>query len=409
MEARTGQQIPQMRKYSASGLCALSGVFLTGASAHGLEATDFLLYSKGSYSLRPHLDVAQIFNDNVYYRNDEKVHDLITLISPGLTVQLGTEDANFISLTYNFDRLQYWSESDQSANQHRIALGSHVVFNRLTLEGRDEIEMLSSVLGGGISLGGQQVDRTTYFDEYRLTYEFSARTGVYIEGSHISQDFEEGIPLFDSNTLRGTAGFQYRAFSRSFLFGEIYYGQSALNANYDAPKPPHAEFVGGFVGVHGFFTEKLTGSVKAGYEAREFSDGTPGGSLPVVEAELTERFTEKTVLTGTYSRRQQVSVQFARAAYSSDTIGLALRQEIGNDGRFRALARASFMLADYEPHPSFDQRTDHLIFAGVELNYDFKIWLKGRLAYNYEHLDSDLGTIVDYDVNRVTLGLTIGY
>ena len=263
--------------------------------------------------------------------------------------------------------------------------------------------------GGGISLTGVQVDRTTYLDQYRLSYDFSERTSAYLEGTHITSDFDDDLPLFDSNTLMATLGFEYLAFSRTHLFGEIYYGQTASDPNAGQLKPPHAEFIGGFLGARGNFTEKLTGTVKVGYESREFSDGTPGGDVPVVRVELVERFTEKTVATLAYSRSQQVSVQYARAAYTTDLISFLLRQEIGNDARFYALARASYMLSDYEPNQAFQERNDKLFAAGIDLNYDFKLWLKGRLGYDYERLDSNLPAILDYDVNRVTLGLSIGY
>lgn len=398
-----------MRNISASGIYAAGTLLLTGGAVRGVEPSDYLLFSTGSYSLRPQLNISEVFNDNIFFRNDRKQSDFITTISPGLVLQLGTEEANFISLSYYFDRLQYLDETSLNANQHRIALGSHVQFNRLTIEGQDRIEFLSSALGGGISLSGVKVDRTTYYDQYRLTYDFSERTGVYLEGSHSTTDYQEGIRLFDVNSLIGTLGFHYRAFSRSFLFGEVYYGQTAADPNFDGPKPPHATFIGGYVGARGYFTEKLTGSVKAGVESREFSDGTPVGEIPVVEAELTEMFSEKTVLTASYSRRQHVSVQYSRAGYTLDLVSLYLRQEIGNDGRFHAVARGSYGMAEYEPNPSFQDRSDRLIAAGLELTYDFKIWLRGRFGYDYEHLDSDLPAIVEYDVNRVTLGLSIGY
>lgn len=391
-------------------LYIVGGLLLGGGGASALDPADYLLFTKGAYSLRPQLVVSEIFNDNVYYRNDNKEADFITVISPGLILQLGTEDGNYISLSYAFERLQYLSESQLSANQHRIGLVSHIQFNRLTLDGRDDIEFLSSVLTGGISLRGTKVNRRQYLDEYRLTYEFSERTGLYAEVTHRTFDYESGVPLYDTTSVIGSLGFQYRAFSRSFLFGEVYYGQTHPERNLSTlADAPYASYVGAFLGARGNFTEMLTGTVKAGFESREFSDGTPGGDVPVVEVQLSQRFSEKTVLIASYSRRQNVSVQFARSGYTSDTVGAVLRQEIGNDGRCRAVLRGTYSLQDYEPHQSFTERTDHLVAAGAELSYDFKLWLKGRLGYDFERLDSNLPGIVDYDVNRVILGLTIGY
>lgn len=399
-----------MLKHSASGFCTVGTLLLScTATTLALDPSDVLLYSKGSYSLRPHLDITEVFSDNIYYGGDDATSDFLTTISPGLILQLGTEDANYISFSYFYDRLQYLDETNLNANQHRLALDSHILFNRLTIEGYDQVQFLSAPLGGGISLARLRVDRTTYFDEYRLTYQFTERTGAYVQGTHTTVDFEDDLPLFDVNTLAATLGFEYKAFSRSFLFGEVYYGQTASDPNALPSKPPHAEFFGGFVGARGTFTEKLTGSVKAGYETRQFSDGTPGGDVPVVRAELIEQFTEKTGLTLSYTRSQQISVQYARTAFTSDNIGLVLRQEIGNDGRFYASLRGSYTMAQFEPNENFTDRSDQLLNVGLDFTYNFKLWLQGRIGYDYERLDSDLPSVVDYQVNRVSLGLSIGY
>lgn len=409
-----------MSSFSGTACYALTGFAFAGAACYGIEPSEVLLFTKGSYSLRPQFSVSETFNDNIKYDESGKDADFITVISPGFILQLGTEEYNFINFSYYYDRVIYAQEDQLSANQHRLALGNHVQFNRLTLTGRDQIEFLSGVLGGGISLAGVKVDRTTFLDEYRLSYDFTEKTGVYIEGTHNFTDYDRGLNLFDSQTLIGTGGFEYRAFSRTAFFGEIYYGRTWIEPNSDAlPDAPSAEFIGGFLGARGSFTEKLTGTVKAGVESREFSDGTPGDTIPVVEANLTERFTEKTILSLNYSRRQRVSVQFSRNAYTTDSVTLLLQQHIGNEGRMRAEVRAGYIFADYEPHPNYVEvnngvtrpvdRRDHIFNVGAALTYDFKIWLHGNLAYDYERLDSNLARIVNYDVNRVTVGLSVGY
>ena len=44
--------------------------------------------------------------------------------------------------------------------------------------------------------------------------------------------------------------------------------------------------------------------------------------------------------------------------------------------------------------------------AGV--TYSFNQWLKSSLRYDFEIFDSNNGNI-DYNVNRVMLGLSVGY
>ena len=200
-------------------------------------------------------------------------------------------------------------------------------------------------------------------------------------------------------------------FSRSALFGEFYFGQSDHEGNSAVlAQYPTARFYGGFLGMRGNFTEQLSGTVKAGYEQREYDSGASPGGLPVVEVSLTERFTEKTIATVSYSRRQRESVQVARTAFTSQIISAGLMQHIGNEGRFRANLKASYHMADYEPSPAYNtSRDDRIINAGLSLTYDFKLWMRGFISYDFEDLDSTVNNIVEYDQHRVTAGLTLGY
>lgn len=396
-----------MREAKKIKYYALAGLSVAAPCAIALEPSDVLIFSKGPVSLRPQLSVSEVYNDNVYFRDENKRDDFITTVSPGFNLQVGDREFNFINLGFFYDRVIHLQESDQSANQYRIALENRFQKGKFTLAGRDEIEFLSSVLGGGISLRGVRVDRTTFFDEYRLTYEMTDKTGVYLEGTHSTIDYQDDLALYDANTLIGTGGFQYKAFDRLWFFGELFYGQTALSPNFGLVEPPHTSFLGGFAGARGFFTERLSGTAKAGYETREAADQSTG--LPVVEMSLTQKFTENNSLTVSYSRRQRVSVQFARSEYTMNLASVTFAQIIGSTGRFRMNVDGAYGVNDYEPSPSYSKRTDELITGGIVFSYDFKIWLRGSLGYNYERLRSDLARIEDYDVNRVTLGLTVGY
>ena len=392
----------------------MAGAAIASVSSMALEPRDLLLYNWGSVSLKPQLSVSETYNDNIFYGDDEivpKESDFVTIISPGLVLQLGSQDFNYLSFSYFYDQLLYVDHSDLNVGQHRFGISSQIEKRRFTLTGRDNIEFLSTPLGGGIAVRATQVDRWIFNDEYRLAYDFSEKTQPYVEISHSTIDFEEGIALYDSQTLIGTLGFAYQLFSRSALFGEFYFGQTDHEANADALAAyPKATFYGGFLGARGNFTEQLSGTVKAGYEQREYDSGASPGGLPVVEVSLTEQFTEKTIATVSYSRRQRESVQVARTAFVSQIISAGLLQHIGNEGRFRANLKASYHMADYEPSPAYNpDREDRIFNAGLSLTYDFKLWMRGFVSYDFENLDSTVNNVVDYDQHRVTAGLTLGY
>jgi hypothetical protein len=399
-----------MPKYLSARNLSVASFALFGASTMAIDPIDVLLYNKGPFLLKPQLSVSEVYNDNIFFRNEDKVSDLISILSPGLDLQVGDKDYNYIDLSYTYDRLLYADNSSQDANQHRIGIANYFQHSRLTLSGHDSIDMLSSPIGGGISFRGGKVARVMYFDEYRLAYDLSEKTSPYIDFLNTDSDFEEGLPLYDSRTLRGTAGFEYKAFSKTSFFGEFYVGNTSNHENAPLPFYPSVMMYGAFLGVRGSFTEKLTGSAKAGYEIRTYEDDSPSSGLPVVELDLSEQFSENTTVGLTYTHRQYESVQFTRSAYTGDSITAAVLQQIGNEDRFRANLRATYSSSAYDSNPVYNgERQDNLILAQLTVSYDFKLWLHGFIGYDFEHLDSTTPVVLDYDDNRITVGVTLGY
>jgi hypothetical protein len=258
---------------------------------------------------------------------------------------------------------------------------------------------------------GQNVDRTSIDDSYTLSYDLGDKTSIYARGTHILTDYEDGVPLYDIETWTATGGFAYRAFPKTVFFGELYYGQTFTNPNEPTlPINPRLDFLGGYLGARGNFTEKLSGTVKVGYESRQFADGTSAPSDPVVDLSLTQRFTEKTALSLTYSRQNNVSVQFSRQTYTADIVGLQFSQYFGPSRKWQATAAASYALYGYEVAGTTSSTVRYDYFQGsLNLAYQIQKWLTANLAYNYDQVIGESQSQIDYTVNRVTLRLAIGF
>jgi hypothetical protein len=218
------------------------------------------------------------------------------------------------------------------------------------------------------------------------------------------------VTLYDIQTLTGTAGFGYRAFPKTVFFGEAYYGQTRTDPN--DPRltdNPRLDAIGGYIGARGNFTEKLSGMAKAGYEHREFADGSDSSGDPVVDLSVTQRFSEKRGLSLTYSHLSAASVQYSRQTYTADLIGLRFYQVLGPRRKWQANIGANYGLYEYDRGSVSGDRQYDYLRGSVSLVYQIQRWLGAQVGYEHERVIGDSPAVIDYTVNRVTLRVAIGY
>src|SRR5262249_54218134 len=78
------------------GLFLIASLANVGQKALGLEAQDVLYFRAGPLTLRPQVGISEVYNDNVFYLAKSPVSDFITAISPGLKLQLGRPQENYL-------------------------------------------------------------------------------------------------------------------------------------------------------------------------------------------------------------------------------------------------------------------------------------------------------------------------
>ncbi len=390
-----------------------------------LDAEDVLYYRFGPLSIKPQAGLSEIYNDNIFYLPNNTVSDFITMVSPGLKLDLGrpnppdmrysnlgfyVPDRNYFSLAYQYDQLFYADNPTIDTGQHSINISDRLIGQRLSLSGTDRLQFLSSPLGGVERIiTARNISRNIYDDNYLLNYDVSEKTAAYLRATHSEQDFQSGIPLYSADTLTGTAGFGYRAFPKTSFFGEVYYGQSTTSPESpQLPTNPDVSFVGGYVGARGNFTQKLIGVVKVGYEERQFSDGSSAPSQPVVDMSLTEHFTEKQALTLSYSHQNNVSLQFTRETFTADIVGLQFSQALGSRGKWTLTASPTYAHYGYDFRGATVANYDN-IRGTLGLAYKIQLWLTASLAYDFERLTGSQNGTLDYTVNRVTFRMNVGF
>jgi hypothetical protein len=378
--------------------------------ARAIQPSDVLAYSIGPLMVRPQLDITETYDSNLFYRPNHKISDFITTISPGINLYLGKPERNSISFTYQLDRLLHADRTELDGNNHSFTIQTQLQGPHWLLKGLDRIQLFSNrVLGAELNFLQGVINYDVYYDSYRLTYNLSEKTSVYLDGTYDAIDYAKGKFVLDYNNLTATAGFAYAALPKTTFFGEIYYGQTATDPNVtNILKFAHSEFVGGFLGAKGDFTAKLSGQLKAGYETRQFSDNTSAGGALVVAATLDYRFSEKSSVTLNYVRRSNVSVQSGNAAYIVDAMNVQMRQGIGTRGKWMATLLGEYDLYDYQGNV-FAKRTDTVYRFSAGLDYLVQVWLTAGVGYEFNKYNSTSSGTSEYDVHRITVKLAIGY
>ncbi|MCP4952365.1 MAG: outer membrane beta-barrel protein [Proteobacteria bacterium] len=173
---------------------------------------------------------------------------------------------------------------------------------------------------------------------------------------------------------------------------------------------PDSDFFGGHISAVGDFSEKLKGILQVGYQTRDFdrlSNGYEGDShsLPIFEAELEYDFTDKRKASLTYKHGGRVSIESPDSAVTTDFFILKVNQQIGTTGKLSADFGTTYELDTYDTR---DAREYQYLRMNAGISYSFNQWFKSSLRYDLEMFDSNKGNI-DYNVNRVMLGLSVGY
>lgn len=401
-----------------SSAALLSGCAIFTQTARGFTFEDALSFEVGKVLVQPRLALSETYNDNIFFRPSKPMpgipdlgveDDLVTGLGPGFSLQVGRDEATNFNLDYGFTQLLYADNSEQNASEHALTLRSRYAGKKLYITGQDSLEYLTSIYGGGWTLG-MRMDRVVVNDSWTVDYRVTEKTRAYTRVDFYYFDILDEVPLYDQNTLRGTLGGGYQYSPKLGFFSEAYYGQSAGDPNSPQQlKGPYTWVVGGFLGANGEFTAKMAGTVKVGYEARGYGDGTEAPAGVVAEGTLLRRFGEKTSASLKYRRSTYLSVQFARFSYVRDEIGFSFDQMLGSSGRWMTRADARYYWDNYDPVAAQPDRNDQQLDVNLSLGYQIKLWMVASLNYGFERFSSNVQGIVDYNVNRITVQLSIGY
>ena len=190
-----------------------------------------------------------------------------------------------------------------------------------------------------------------YNDSIRFGYQVVEARQVFTpKRPYNGEEFENGFPLIDFSDLRGTLGANYQYSPKTSFFLEGYYGhvtthseELAVRARAVRPRVTTACSSASKARL----AARFTWYAKAGYELRDYGNGTSAPGAVVAELELAYNFNERTKIDLRYRRANQSSIQYADQNLVMDNVQASLTQKFGRAEKLEGAVTVDYYNAAY--------------------------------------------------------------
>lgn len=399
------------------------GVLVLTAQAQAQAVTEPAPIKAGGFELVPTLSLDEVYDDNITMANDKTaytkaIESWVTVVAPELQVGFKRDRSEY-NLGYKLAAGRYTSSRDDDYVDHFInadAAWQLSSRNKVALRGNYDRahEDRGSDTSGIASFALQEPD------EYKAetlgaTYNFGAETTpgqIVLDVDNFDKEYSNhrnGINstrVRDRVDLKSTGTFYWRVSSATKILLEAEHTDIDYKLS---TSTRDSRLVRGFIGATWDITGKTTGTVKLGFQDRDFDsenrEDYDGSSWDVAMS-----WSPKTYSTFTLST--------ARAPYESaglgdfiDTENITLGWQHGWSEKLSSGLYVKAMTENYID--SFNHRDDDSMNAGVSLAYAIKRWANIRIAYDYSDRDSNTDGLnldinsYDFERNKFTIGVDL--
>jgi len=344
----------------------------------------------GPVDLHPHLDFSAAYDDNVLLQHDPRQGDFSFVTSPGIQLVLGQSEHHFLMLDYSASFERFVRLTSQDANNQFVKLNGSLEFHQLTV-GINHV--FQDVKGPNTTVGARvrSIDNVT---NVGLEYRLSSKTSIGLGYDQYLHDFlVEG--LYDSREYSPYVTLFYHITPKTDLFCRFAYGWVSADGS------PSAEYQEVDIGLRGKLTQKITGTVRFGYQHRSFEDTYSDLHSFVAAVDLEAALTRRTSWKLGFSRFINPSPSSMGNTYEGTRVETKLtyrfpRQKIG------LWLGALYEYDEYEHPVEGVDRVDHFCEAAAGVTYDTTKWLQLSAEYMFWNNDSRL-TALNFHRNLVTV------
>lgn len=364
------------------------GSFVLGQPGEGV--------SFGRLLLHPFLNGTLAWEDNIFYDETDPKADWYMVASPGINLEYPWR-RNVFRFTYRADCYLFSQYKDVNDIDHylRAALDYYFYKHGLFLQdtffrtySRDDTEFT------------ERIRRYENTASIRLDQYFNAWTLSLGYQNFLQHFLTEGYWAYDHQEHTASLYARYKISPKMRLLGE--YSYSHIDYDYDRELDRDGYYNQILGGVEGVITAKLSGTAKAGYQAREYYSPTLADFNSLVGfASLNYALSSTGQVFAGWERTARESTYTDNNYYTLNRAWLRYEQQI----TYKATGalecawrnhRYPTTTAEYPDRP----RDDDIWRFTAELRYPVRKWLTLVAAYSYQTRDSNLPGL-DYQDNQI--------
>jgi hypothetical protein len=388
----------------------------------------------------PMITVSETYDDNIFLTNNNKVSDWITVVTPGIAMNLVAEHTN-LQLRYAPSFTRYADRDDQDNTSHSagltfgqdLAQGLRFNLTDTYLQSKDPLEDPQNVQGlrqtrseywtnttdanvsyifgaeNRVNVGYRyniyENDQITLDDSKiqspyaNLTYWFDVQNGAEVTYAYTDAKYTNDETLFaESDYTSNSTGIRYlRRFTPNST-GYVGYNYAAYD--YERVLPQDFDVHDGFVGVDHSFSPEYTVSARVGYFIR-VNDITDNQDGLTFTASLTRNFDRGNITVGGNGGWAYEDLQQGAGLTSG------FSQYYGGyvNGRYEILERVNLYAGLSYRHDKYTLDSADYFRGNCGIRWDFLRYFFVALDYSYVDRSEDLG-FDEYTGNRIML--TVG-
>jgi len=375
-------------------ICGFIFILTTGCQLSTAYAEGFDL---GICKLYPMIKTEERHEDNIFELSNDSESDLINTTTPGFILDFKTSGENIFKVEYDCDFIRYKKHNTGNRENSKLntvfQLKGGEFFLKLNenYEQRTEVSTYSNIFN---NYNFNDANMTLGADFNKLSFEAVYHNLIYDYSAIDSKD------THDENLYDLTGYYRFLPKTKALLeyaYGEIKYPNDYIRDG------KYNEFL---TGVKGDLTEKITGTVKLGYQWRDYKTSQDWKEA-VTYTNVAYEISQKTLLDLTLERKPVESTYTTQNFYETNIISAKVSQQ------FTAKTSVYIkMQQDYDRYPITPEvtskRIDHTWDAKLGVDMKTRKWLDLGAAYEFKKRSSN-DNAYDYENNVTSIYLKATY